>query len=67
MLAEVRPSLAVISAGYVNSYNHPHPELLDRLEKRRATPLRTDVWGLVTIRTDGRRIVVDGERLLGAF
>lgn len=67
MLAEVRPSLAVISAGYENSYNHPHPELLDRLEKRRATPLRTDVWGLVTIRTDGRRIVVDGERLLGAF
>jgi competence protein ComEC len=74
MLEEVRPSLAVISAGYENSYNHPHPELLGRLGESRATPMRTDIWGLITIRTDGRRIVMDtarwhpsGERLLGAF
>ena len=74
MLAEVRPAFAVISAGYENAYNHPHPDLLGRLVEWRATPFRTDLWGLITIRTDGRRIVVDtarwhpsGERLLGAF
>jgi competence protein ComEC len=61
-LDQLRPSLAVISAGYQNSYGHPHPDLLGRLEKTRATPLRTDVWGLVTIRTDGRGIELDTNR-----
>jgi competence protein ComEC len=53
MLAEVRPTLALISAGYENAYNHPHREVLERLEKWRATPLRTDLLGLVSVRTDG--------------
>jgi competence protein ComEC len=61
-LEQLRPSLAVISAGYQNSYGHPHPDLLGRLERARATPLRTDVWGLVTIRTDGRAIELDTNR-----
>jgi competence protein ComEC len=74
MLEEVRPSLAVISAGYENSFNHPHLELLGRLKEWRATPLRTNLWGLITIRTDGRRLEVDtarwhesGQHLPGAF
>jgi competence protein ComEC len=61
-LDQLRPSLAVISAGYQNSYGHPHPDLLGRLERARATPLRTDVWGLVTIRTNGRGIELDTNR-----
>lgn len=61
-LDQLRPSLAVISAGYENSYGHPHPNLLGRLEKARATALRTDVWGLITIRTNGRRFELDTNR-----
>jgi competence protein ComEC len=61
-LDQLHPSLAVISAGYENSYGHPHPNLLRRLDAVRATPLRTDVWGLITIRTDGRRIELDTNR-----
>jgi competence protein ComEC len=61
-LERLRPSLAVISAGYQNSYGHPHPDLLGRLKGAGATPLRTDVWGLVTIRTNGRGIELDTHR-----
>jgi competence protein ComEC len=46
---------AVISAGADNSYGHPHPEVLRRIEEARATALRTDVFGLVSLRSDGRR------------
>ena len=58
-LDQLRPSLGVISAGFENSYGHPQPDLLRRLESRRVTPLRTDVWGLITIRTDGQRLELD--------
>jgi competence protein ComEC len=50
-LDAVRPSIAVISAGFENSFNHPHPDVLQRLEG--AIVLRTDLGGLATIRTDG--------------
>ena len=61
-LDQLHPSLAVISVGYENSYGHPHPDLLRRLDTVRATPLRTDVWGLITIRTNGRGIELDTNR-----
>ncbi len=63
MLAGVRPVLAVISVGYANSYGHPHRDVLERLESWRAMPLRTDLLGLVRIRTDGNRIELDTGRL----
>jgi competence protein ComEC len=62
LLEHVRPALAVISAGFENSYGHPHPDLLARLDAYRATPLRTDVWGAITLRTDGRTIELDTAR-----
>ena len=65
MLEQLRPAFAVISAGFENSYGHPHPALLQRLESWRATPLRTDVCGMVTIRTDGRRLEVGSARYGG--
>ena len=55
----VHPSLAVISAGFENSYGHPHPTVVERLEEHHAGILRTDRDGLITIRTDGRRLTVD--------
>jgi competence protein ComEC len=57
-LDAVHPAFAVISAGFENSYGHPHPAILDRLREHHATILRTDLDGMITIRTDGRRITV---------
>ena len=59
MLEQVRPTFAVISDGFENTYHHPHPQLLGRLEAARATPLRTDLLGLVTLYTDGRTLEVE--------
>jgi competence protein ComEC len=56
LLELVRPALAVISAGFENSYNNPSSEVLKRLTERHVVVLRTDLSGLVRVRTDGRRI-----------
>ncbi|MBS1853875.1 MAG: ComEC/Rec2 family competence protein [Acidobacteria bacterium] len=58
-LDAVHPAFAVISDGFENSYGHPHAAILDRLEQRHAEILRTDQGGLITIRTDGKRLSVD--------
>ena len=55
----VHPAFAVISAGFENSYGHPHPAILERLRQHHATVLRTDLDGMITIRTDGRRLSVE--------
>ncbi|MBQ6545913.1 MAG: DNA internalization-related competence protein ComEC/Rec2, partial [Lachnospiraceae bacterium] len=52
-LAETDPCFAVISAGRGNSYGHPHPELLLRLEEAGCAVFRTDENGAVTVRSDG--------------
>jgi competence protein ComEC len=52
-LEAVSPSVAVISAGFENSFGHPHPDVIARLAERHAAVLRTDLDGLVTVRTDG--------------
>jgi competence protein ComEC len=57
----VHPAFAVISAGFENAFNTPHPELLERLAARRIAVLRTDLSGLVSIRSDGRRLAIDTE------
>jgi len=58
-LDAVAPSIAVISAGFENSFGHPHPSVLARLEKRHAAILRTDQDGLVTVRSDGHKLWFD--------
>jgi competence protein ComEC len=58
-LDAVAPSIAVISAGYENSFGHPHPDVLRRLTSRHATILRTDQDGLVTVATDGAKLWFD--------
>ncbi len=61
-LDAVSPTFAVISDGFENSFHHPHPRVLERLEAHRAAALRTDLQGLITVRTDGRRIWVETYR-----
>jgi competence protein ComEC len=58
-LAAVSPSVALISAGYGNSFGHPHRDIVARLDARRTAILRTDQDGLVTVTTDGTRLSLD--------
>jgi len=52
-LKEVSPEIAIISAGKDNSYGHPHPEILARLNKYDINVLRTDLIGDIKIISDG--------------
>ncbi len=58
-LDALRPAFAVVSAGWENAYNLPHPHVVARLAERRVMLLGTDRHGLVSIRTDGRRFTVE--------
>lgn len=49
LLEAVMPEYAVISVGY-NTYGHPAPETLDRLEQAGCTVWRTDLQGTITVR-----------------
>ncbi|MGB7758694.1 MAG: ComEC/Rec2 family competence protein, partial [Bryobacteraceae bacterium] len=57
-LDAVRPVFAIVSVGQDNSYGHPHADVLNRLLDHNAVVYRTDLDGLVSIRTDGRRFHV---------
>ncbi len=59
LLDAVRPEFGVISAGYENSYGHPHPLTLQALEARHVEVFRTDERGLVRVVSDGRRIHIE--------
>lgn len=49
LLEAVMPEYAAISVGY-NTYGHPAPDTLDRLEQVGCTVWRTDLQGTITIR-----------------
>lgn len=57
-LGKVSPREAVISSGKNNSYGHPHPEVLERLEKRRIKIWRTDEMGDVEYECEESECVV---------
>jgi competence protein ComEC len=58
-LAAVSPSVAIISAGFENSFGHPHPTVLGRLAQRHSAILRTDYDGLVSVWSDGHKLWFD--------
>jgi competence protein ComEC len=58
-LAAVHPRIAVISVGRRNMYNHPSPEVVERLAQSGARVLRTDEDGAVTCRSDGVTVKVE--------
>ena len=57
-LRAVSPRVAVISVGARNSYGHPSPETLARLDAVEAAIYRTDRDGAVILETDGRALTV---------
>ena len=56
LLEAWRPQLALISAGRGNTFGHPAPDVVRRLEAVGARVLRTDRDGQITVTTDGRRL-----------
>lgn len=55
LLEELRPDVALISAGKNNTYGHPSPEVLERLEGYGITILRTDLEGNITVEAERKR------------
>lgn len=53
-LETVSPDLTVISVGAANTYGHPAPEILSKLQSANSRVLRTDQSGDITIETDGK-------------
>ncbi len=58
-LDAVAPQLALFQLGYRNRYRHPKAEVVERYRQRGIHILRSDTEGAVSLRMDGRRIVVD--------
>ncbi len=56
LLGFVSPDYAVISAGEDNSYNHPHKEVLRKLDDFGIDILQTKNLGNITFKSNGREI-----------
>jgi len=56
MLDAVNPTYAVISCGVDNSFKHPHPETISKLQARGVRIYRTDIDGRVEFVSDGERV-----------
>ena len=56
LLTAVNPKFAVISVGYHNSFGHPRPTVLDRLQASHVRTYRTDLSGAVTFLLDGKQV-----------
>jgi competence protein ComEC len=61
-LNTLKPQFALISAGYLNQFRHPHPEVLQRLADHHVMVFRTDRQGTSSFFTDGNRVEVRSYR-----
>jgi competence protein ComEC len=58
-LKQLRPQIAIISCGVDNSYGHPHPDLLSRLEAVDTTTFTTAQVGSIRLRLSDARLRVE--------
>lgn len=58
-LQAVKPDFAVISVGKYNSFDHPNPEVIQRLNELQIPIYRTDTNGAVVFSTDGYKLKID--------
>ncbi|NLD74711.1 MAG: hypothetical protein GX649_18580, partial [Chloroflexi bacterium] len=61
-LRTVRPEAAVVSVGSDNTFGHPAPATMGRLDAAAAATWRTDACGTVDVATDGERLWVSTAR-----
>ena len=61
-LEALSPTVGLISAGYRNSYGHPHPTVLRSLSDHAVSVYRTDENGLIDVRSNGRQVFVNAVR-----
>lgn len=54
----IKPKIAVIQVGEGNSYNHPNPLIIERLENTGSEILRNDIYGDIIVSSDGRDLTV---------
>lgn len=66
-LSRVAPKVAVISVGAGNTYGHPYPAVLSRIQAKGAAVHRTDLDGNIVIRTDGNNYSVSTSKSLPAM
>jgi competence protein ComEC len=59
ILSIIKPEFSLISCGKNNRYGHPHVELLERLDDMGSEVVITYESGAITIKTDGKRMVVE--------
>ncbi|HEX7477642.1 MAG TPA: DNA internalization-related competence protein ComEC/Rec2 [Polyangiales bacterium] len=58
LLRAVAPQLAVVSAGAVNPFGHPHPEVMARLRASIPSVIDLGTHGGVIVSTDGAQLTV---------
>ncbi len=61
-VAAVAPTVAIISCGLDNRYNHPHEETLDTLQKAACEIYRSDFHGDIMVVSDGKTVTVTTEK-----
>lgn len=57
-LEKVQPKIVVISAGWKNPFNFPHPSVLARYSGRGCRIFRTDLLGAIKFTTDGNTLEI---------
>ena len=55
---KVKPKIVVISAGWKNPFNLPHPNVLARYRGRGCRIFRTDILGAIKFTTDGNSLEI---------
>lgn len=61
-LDAVAPEIAIYSAGFCNSYGHPHAQVVERILRRDITLYGTEAYGTIVVATDGTQYWVTPER-----
>ena len=63
-LDAVKPSIAIVAAGYRNRFRHPATEVLERYHERGVRVLRTDLSGAALLRMSADRTEIATQREL---